>query len=143
MEIKVTYHNDKIKRLERIKQGDWIDLAAAKDYYIKRGDFALIDFGITIKVRKDYETWIVPRSSTFKKYGLIQTNGIGIIDSSYCGENDIIKMPAYATRDCYRKQGERIHQFRIIHSMGDIEIKERAVIDITEESRGGFGSTGR
>lgn len=143
MEIKVTYHNDKIKRLERIKQGDWIDLAAAKDYYIERGAFALIDFGITIKVRKDYETWIVPRSSTFKKYGLIQTNGIGIIDSSYCGENDIIKMPVYATRDCYVKQGERIAQFRIIKSMSDIDIKERAVIDITEESRGGFGSTGR
>lgn len=82
---------------------------------------------------------MAPRSSTFKKYGLLQTNGIGVIDETYCGENDHLMMSVYATRDCFVPAGERIAQFRIQPNQGRVEIVE--VDHMEDGDRGGFGST--
>ena len=98
-----------------------------------------IDLGVSIKVPAGYETIMAPRSSTFKKYGLLQTNGIGVIDETYCGENDRLMMSVYATRDTVVPAGERVAQFRIQKNQGNIEIEE--VSHMEDADRGGFGST--
>lgn len=90
-----------------------IDLYVAEDVSMKKGDFKLISMGVVVKVPKGFYTELVPRSSTFKKYGLIQTNSVGIIDNSYCGNDDIIKMPVFATRDTEVKRGDRICQLLV------------------------------
>lgn len=82
---------------------------------------------------------MAPRSSTFKKYGLLQTNGIGVIDETYCGENDKLMMSVYATRDCVVPKGERIAQFRIQPNQG--AVAARVVDHMEDADRGGFGST--
>lgn len=134
------------------EKGDWIDLRVAQDYEIKKGDFTLLDLGVAMKLPEGFEAIIAPRSSTFKKYGLLQTNGIGIIDNTYCGNNDIWKMPVYATRDTVIKKGERLCQFRIQPTMEKLFTPSSAplhslviciVDDLGAPDRGGFGSTGR
>ena len=87
-----------------------------------------------------YEAHIVPRSSTFKNFGVLQTNGIGIVDSSYKGNNDVWKFPALAMRDSVIKKGDRICQFKIVPIMGSVCFKE--VESMESLDRGGFGSTG-
>ena len=94
--IDVMYHNPDLIPINLLEKGDWIDLRAAKEYKLFSGEFYLIDLGISMKLPEGYEAHIAPRSSTFKKWGIIQTNGIGIIDNSYCGENDIWMMPVLA-----------------------------------------------
>ena len=107
----------------------------------------MISLGVSIKIPEGFEMWLAPRSSTFKKFGIIQTNGIGIIDNSYCGNNDIIKMPVYALRDCHIPFNERIAQFRFIPrmkysaSMFTLGIRFKEVDDLGTEDRGGFGSS--
>ncbi len=82
---------------------------------------------------------MAPRSSTFKKYGLLQTNGIGVIDETYCGENDKLMMSVHATRDCVVPAGERIAQFRIQPNQGRVDVVP--VDHMDGPNRGGFGST--
>lgn len=139
--IKIKYHNDDLKRLEYIDgKSDWIDLRAAETVELKAGEFKLIDLGISVKLPTGYEMVIVPRSSTFKNYGVIQTNHLGVVDESYCGTNDIIKFPAYATRDTVINFNDRICQFRIQEHQPRIVFDE---VDALEDAdRGGFGSTG-
>ena len=140
--IRIKYHNDELKKLEYIDgKSDWIDLRVAEDVVLKKGDFKLISMGVSMQVPDGYEMIMAPRSSTFKNFGLIQTNSLGIIDESYCGDNDIIRMPVYATRDTELHVNDRIAQFRIIEHQPSIIFDE--VDSLGNSDRGGFGSTGR
>ena len=146
-EIMVKYHNPDLTRITAYDKGDWIDLRSAEEVHMKAGEFRLISLGVSIKIPEMFEMWLAPRSSTFKKYGIIQTNSIGIIDNSYCGNNDIIKMPVYAVRDTVIPFNERISQFRFIPRMKYTVkafrfcIKFKEVYDLVTEDRGGFGSS--
>lgn len=146
-EIMVKYHNPDLTRITAYDKGDWIDLRSAEEVHMKAGEFRLISLGVSIKIPEMFEMWLAPRSSTFKKYGIIQTNSIGIIDNSYCGNNDIIKMPVYAVRDTVIPFNERIAQFRFIPRMKytvkafRFGIKFKEVDDLGTEDRGGFGSS--
>lgn len=140
MDILVKYLADAIDPISQAHPGEWIDLRTAARVVLRPGDFTLIPLGVIISVPSGYESILVPRSSTFKKYGIIQTNGIGVIDHLYCGPNDEWKMPVYATRDTVIPANTRICQFRIIPSQ---EVTIRTVNDVMQtKSRGGFGSTG-
>lgn len=138
--IYVKYFNDNIKKIEKIQSGDWIDLRASEFVDMKAGDFKLIPLGIGMKLPDGYEAHIVPRSSTFNNFGIIASNHMGIIDNSYCGEEDEWKFPAIALRDTIITTNDRICQFRIEKQQPDIEFIEVEKLD--EKSRGGFGSTG-
>ena len=138
--IKVKYHNKNIEKVAAIKNGDWIDLRAAETVEMKAGEFRLISLGVSMKLPEGYEAHVVPRSSTFKKWGVLQVNSMGVIDNSYCGENDIWKFPALAIRNTTINEGDRICQFRIVKKMDDVEFTE--VEHMEDEDRGGFGSTG-
>ena len=137
--IEIKYHAD-IDRIKNIECGDWIDLRAAEDVYLEPGDFKLISLGVSMKLPKGYEAHIVPRSSTFKNWGIIMTNSVGIIDESYQGDNDIWMMPVYATRKTIIHKNDRICQFRIMKKMPNINFK--IVEKLKGKNRGGFGSTG-
>lgn len=141
MEIKIKYLSDKIDKLAKISQGDWIDLRAAETIELKAGDFRLIPLGVAVQLPAGYEAHIAPRSSTFKNWGILQTNSLGIVDNSYCGDNDQWLMPVYATRDTVINQNERICQFRIVANQPTIEFTK--VDSLNQASRGGFGSTGK
>lgn len=138
--IKIKYHND-IRPLEILDNGDWIDLRAAEDVNLEKGDFRLISLGVSMKLPEGYEAHIVPRSSTFKHWGIIQANHMGVIDNSYCGDNDIWKFPAIATRDAVIYKNDRICQFRIIKKQPCIRFD--TVEHLNGPDRGGFGSSGR
>ena len=140
--IKIKYHTDEIEKLRYIDgKSDFIDLRAAEDVELKAGEFKLISLGVSMELPKGYEAHVVPRSSTFKTWGILQTNSIGIIDESYCGDNDIWKMPVYATRDTTIHKNDRICQFRIMKHQPTIEFEEVDKLDGSD--RGGFGSTGK
>ena len=139
MELKVKVHTEGCEPWVSDK-GDWIDLATSHEYILKRGTFTIIDLGVSIKLPEHIEAHLVPRSSTFKKYGIIQTNGIGIIDSSYSGDNDIWGMPVYATKGVIIPKGVRIAQFRVFANQPAIDLK--VVESLGGTDRGGFGSTG-
>ena len=140
--IKIKYHTDEIEKLRYIDgKSDWIDLRSAEDVELKAGEFKLISLGVSMELPKGYEAHIVPRSSTFKTWGIIQTNSMGVIDESYCGDNDIWKMPVYATRDTIIHKNDRICQFRIMEHQPSIEFEEVEYLE--GEERGGFGSTGK
>ena len=140
MDIFVKYLADTIDPISQAHPGEWIDLRSSKLIAIRQGESTLIPLGVIISVPSGYESILVPRSSTFKKYGIIQTNGIGVIDHLYCGPNDEWKMPVYATRDTVIPANTRICQFRIIPSQ---EVTIRTVNNVMQtKSRGGFGSTG-
>ena len=140
MKIKVKYHAD-ILPLEMNEKGDWIDLRAAKDMKLWEGCNYRIPLGISIELPEGYEAHIAPRSSTFKNWGIIQTNSVGVIDNSYCGDNDIWMMPVYATRFTKIKKNDRICQFRIVEKQPHLEFE--TVAHLGNEDRGGFGITGR
>ena len=140
--IKIKYLSDKIERLRYIDgKSDWIDLRAAERVELKKGEFQLIPLGVAMQLPQGFEAHIVPRSSTFKNFGIIQTNHCGIVDESYCGDEDEWKMPVYATRDCRIEANDRIAQFRIMEHQPAIEFEECE--SLGNPSRGGFGSTGR
>ncbi len=139
--IFIKYHSNEIDKIEKISKGDWIDLRAAETVELKAGDFKIISLGVSMKLPREHEAHVVPRSSTFKNWGIIQTNGMGIIDNSYCGDNDIWGMPVYATRDTVINVNDRICQFRIMRSMPALKVIE--VENLGEGNRGGFGSTGK
>lgn len=138
--IKIEYHND-IRPLEILDNGDWIDLRAAEDVNLEKGDFRLISLGVSMKLPEGYEAHIVPRSSTFKHWGIIQANHMGVIDNSYCGDNDIWKFPAIATRDAVIYKNDRICQFRIMKKQPCVRFD--TVEHLNGPDRGGFGSSGR
>lgn len=140
MEIKVRYHAN-IHPLEKTDNGDWIDLRAAEDVELKAGEFKLISLGVSMKLPEGYEANIVPRSSTFKYWGVLQTNHFGVIDNSYSGDSDIWMFPAYATRDVLIEKNSRICQFRIQKKMEDIILTTVSKLD--DKNRGGFGSSGK
>ena len=139
--IQIKYHSKEIEKLRYIDgKSDWIDLRAAENVSLKAGDFTLVSFGISIKIPEGYEAHVVPRSSTFKNFGILQANSYGVIDSSYCGENDIWRMPVYAVRDTEIHVNDRIAQFRIMENQPQIVCEE--VERMEGKDRGGFGSTG-
>lgn len=121
------------------KHGDWIDLKAQQTRRYSAGDSFVMPLGVAMKLPDGYEAQLVPRSSTFKKYGVIQTNGVGIIDNSYAGIDDIWGMPLYALKDGVINAYDRIAQFRIVPVMGNVTFTDGPMGD----NRGGFGSTGR
>ena len=139
--INIKYHNSDLKKIEKIEIGDWIDLRAAEDVELKAGDFKIISLGVSMKLPEGYEAYVVPRSSTFKTWGVIQANSMGIIDNSYSGTNDIWRFPAYATRDTQIKVNDRLCQFRIVKKQPKVELIEVDKLD--DIDRGGFGSTGK
>ena len=139
--IQIKYHSKDIEKLRYIDgKSDLIDLRAAENVSLKAGDFTLVSFGISIKIPEGYEAHVVPRSSTFKNFGILQANSYGVIDSSYCGENDIWRMPVYAVRDTKIHVNDRIAQFRIMENQPQIVFEE--VERMEGKDRGGFGSTG-
>lgn len=140
MTIDVKYHSD-IYPLEKVARGDWIDLRVAEDVELKAGEFKLISLGVSMKLPIGYEAHIVPRSSTFKHWGVLQTNHMGVIDNSYCGDNDIWMFPALATRDVVIEKNSRICQFRIVQKMSDVGLN--TVDFLGGNNRGGFGSSGK
>ena len=139
MEIKIKYFTD-IQPIEKIEKGDFIDLRSAENIDLDAGDFAIIKLGVGMKLPEGYEAHIVPRSSTYKKWGIIQTNSVGIVDNSYSGDNDQWMMPVLAMRDTHISKNDRICQFRIVAKQPDVEFT--VVEKLDDESRGGFGTTG-
>ena len=140
--IKIKYHTDEIEKLRYIDgKSDWIDLRSAEDVELKAGEFKLISLGVSMELPKGYEAHIVPRSSTFKNFGIIQTNHQAVIDESYCGDNEVWRYPAYALRDTVIHKNDRICQFRIMEHQPTIEFDE--VEHLEGEDRNGFGSTGK
>ena len=145
MVIKVKYFENRegltVEPLKKIDKGDWIDLRTNETISLKKGDFRLIPLGVGMKLPEGYEAHIVPRSSTFKNWGILQTNSIGIIDNSYSGNNDQWLMPVYATRDTVIQRNDRICQFRIVEKQPMIEFDTVEFLD--DVDRGGFGSSGK
>ncbi|MEW4413057.1 dUTP diphosphatase [Clostridium sp. AN503] len=140
--IRIKYFNDNIEKLTYIGgKSDWIDLRAAEDLELAAGEFKLIPLGVAMELPKGYEAHVVPRSSTYKNFGIIQTNHMGVIDETYCGDNDQWFFPAYAMRDTQIHAGDRICQFRIMEHQPAIVFDE--VESLGHEDRGGHGSTGR
>ena len=115
-------------------------MRASEEVTLKEGEFALIPLGVAMELPKGYEAHLVPRSSTFKNWGIIQTNSVGIVDGSYCGDNDMWRMPVNATRDTVIHVNDRIAQFRIVENQPEIVFEK--VEHLTGKDRGGFGSTG-
>ena len=141
LNIDIVYHNPNMPKLEKVDNGDWIDLRASVGGAFKKGDFALIDLGVSMRLPEGYEAHIAPRSSTFKRWGIFQTNSVGVIDNSFSGTNDVWKMPCLFTRDTVIEPNDRICQFRIVKKMEPVSFTEVTELDNTD--RGGFGSSGR
>lgn len=141
LNIDIVYHNPNMPKLEKVDNGDWIDLRASVGGAFKKGDFALIDLGVSMKLPEGYEAHIAPRSSTFKHWGIIQCNSVGVVDNSFSGTNDVWKMPCFFTRDTVIEPNDRICQFRIIKKMEPVSFTE--VTELNSTDRGGFGSSGR
>lgn len=139
MEVLIKYH-DGVEPIKKIDNGDWIDLRTAEDVELKAGEFKIISLGVSMKLPDGYEAVIIPRSSTFKTWGIIQTNHFGLIDNSYCGDDDVWKFPALAMRDTVIPKNSRICQFRIQKKMENIILT--AADHLGFENRGGIGSTG-
>lgn len=141
LNIDIVYHNPNMLKLEKVDNGDWIDLRASVGGAFKKGDFALIDLGVSMRLPEGYEAHIAPRSSTFKNWGIIQCNSVGVVDNSFSGTNDVWKMPCFFTRDTVIEPNDRICQFRIIKKMEPVSFTE--VTELNSTDRGGFGSSGK
>jgi dUTP pyrophosphatase len=141
LQIKIKYFNDKLEKINKITQGDWIDLRSSIDCELKQGEFKLIPLGIAMELPEGYEAHIVPRSSTYKNFGIIQTNHMGVVDELYCGNNDQWFMAVLAFRDTKINMNDRICQFRIIEKMPEVTFIE--VEELGNKDRGGHGSTGK
>lgn len=138
--IKIQYLDETIEKLTYIEgKSDWIDLRSAVDVTLKAGEFKLIHLGVAMKLPQGYEAHVVPRSSTYKNFGIIQTNHCGIIDNTYCGPNDWWYMPVYALRDTEIHKNDRICQFRIEKNQPQLVFEEEK---LQGDDRGGIGSTG-
>lgn len=139
--IKIKYFDKEIDKVEKISTGDWIDLRSAETVHLKKGEFHLIPLGVGMKLPEGYEANIVPRSSTYKNFKIIQTNCFAVIDNSYSGDSDEWKLPVIAMEDTVINKNDRVCQFRINKIQPEIEFEEVEYLD--KVSRGGFGSTGK
>ena len=140
--IKIKYFTDKIEKLAYIGgKSDWVDLRSAEDVTLKKGEIKLIPLGIAMELPKGYEAHVVPRSSTYKNFGVIQTNHMGVIDETNCGDNDQRIMPVIAMRDTEIHVNDRICQFRIMEHQPELIFEETEVLGHAD--RGGHGSTGK
>lgn len=140
MNIKIKYFSKNIDKIEKIPKGDWVDLRASETVHLKKGEFKLIPLGVGMILPNKYEAHIVPRSSTYKNFKIIQTNHCGIVDNAYSGDDDQWFFPAYALEDTTIECNDRICQFRIVEKMPAITFSE--VEKLNTKNRGGFGSTG-
>lgn len=138
--IYIKYHDNGLERCRKINEGEWIDLRAAETVALSQFEYAEISLGISIKLPTNYEAHVIPRSSTYKRYGVIQGNSFGLIDNSYSGDQDIWKFPAIALRDTVIEKNDRICQFRIMKKQPKLRFIERLFLG--GKNRGGFGSTG-
>lgn len=141
MKIKIKYFSNEIDKIIKFDNGDWIDLRSSKTVKLKKGEFALIPLGVAMQLPKGYEAHIVPRSSTYKHFGIIQTNHQGVIDESYCGNNDEWCMPVEARKDTIINVNDRICQFRIMKKQPELEFEEVEILE--NKDRGGFGTSGK
>lgn len=148
MKIRIKYFEGATK-LKKIEKGNWIDVYASKDVFVKEGESAMIPLGFALELPQGWEGHLAPRSSTFKSWGIIQTNSVGVVDDTYIGDNDQWHMPVYCLQSkeessegkgTWIKQGDKIGQFRIMEVMPAIEFEE--VESFGNDSRGGFGTTG-
>ena len=140
--IRIKYFTDQSEKLRYIDgKSDWIDLRAAETVEMKAGEYRLIPLGVSMKLPQGYEAHVAPRSSTFKKWGILMTNSVGVIDESYCGDNDLWYFSAVALRDTRIEKNDRICQFRIMKNQPQIDFE--LVEHLDGEDRGGFGSTGK
>ncbi len=141
MKIKIKYFDKEIEKIRNIEgKSDWYDLRAAETVHLKKGEYRLIPLGVGVILPEGYGANIVPRSSTFKNWGILQTNSFGVIDNSYSGDNDQWMFPAYATRDTVINKNDRICQFCINKKQPELIFEE--VDHLNDADRGGFGSTG-
>lgn len=140
MTIKIKYIRD-VEPIKLLECGDWIDLRAAEETELKAGEYKMIPLGVAMELPKGYEALMLPRSSTFKKYGVILVNSMGVIDESYCGDTDEWNFLALATRDIVIPKNERICQFRILEHQPPVTMVE--VETLGNPNRGGIGATGR
>lgn len=138
--IPIKVHDEELPVPEHKSYGDWIDLRAAETVELKQGEFRIISLGVSMRLPYGYEAHIIPRSSTFKNFGILLANSYGLIDNSYCGEDDIWGFPAIAMRDTVVHKGDRICQFRIMQKQPKLVFTK--VERLEGKSRGGFGSTG-
>ena len=140
--LKIKYHVKELEKLRDIDgKSDWIDLRVAENVSMKQGEYRLISMGISVEIPKGYEMLIVPRSSAYKNFGILQTNAMGVVDESFCGDNDIIHMPILAMRDTELHINDRIGQFRLMPHQPEVHFIE--VDHLDNEDRGGFGTTGK
>ena len=140
--IRIKYFSEEIEKLSFIAgKSDWVDLRAAKEVALKKGEFALIPLGVGMELPNGYEAHVIPRSSTYKNLGILQANSYGLVDESYCGDHDEWFFPALAVRDTVIHVNDRICQFRIMKHQPEIVFEETDTL--SAEDRGGFGSTGR
>ena len=140
LNIRVKYLRD-ILKIEQFDDGDWIDLRAGETIIFKKGDFKAIPLGIAMEIPEGYSAIVAPRSSLFGRYGLLCANSFGVIDTSYCGDNDEWHFLVYATKSTLVWKNERICQFRLIKKTETIKLQE--VTYLGNKDRGGIGSTGR
>lgn len=139
--LDVKYFNDMLHPLEYVDgKSDWIDLRSAENVYLRKGEFHMIPLGVAIKLPAGYEAHVVPRSSTFKNFHILQTNSYGVIDNSYCGDSDQWHMPVLAVEDTLIEFNDRICQFRIVENQPKLAFN--TVKHLDGNDRGGFGSTG-
>ena len=147
--IKVKYFRDDLTRLKIDPKGDMIDLYAAEDVTINEMDEALIPLGVAMELPIGYRANLLPRSSTFKKWGIIVTNSMGVIDHTYCGDNDERKLAVFCLKGrefvngekcTIIHKGDKIAQFEIVPVMPKVVLEE--VDHLGNADRGGFGSTG-
>lgn len=138
--VKVKYFSEDIEKLQMTDKGDWCDLRAAENVVLKAGEHRLISLGVGMILPSGYEAHIAPRSSTYKKWGIILANHVGVVDESYCGEEDVWMASVIALRDTEIKVNDRICQFRIMEKQPKLNFIE--IEHLSDESRGGFGSTG-
>lgn len=144
MKIKIKYLQD-ATRMNKITKGNWIDVYAYEDTFVPEGERAMINLGFALELPKGWEGHLAPRSSTFKTWGVIQTNSLGVVDDTYIGDNDIWHMPVYCLQakhdnGTWIRTGDKIGQFRIMEVMPEIEFEE--VESFGNQDRGGFGTTG-
>ena len=140
MKVSIKYFEPDLVPLKKLAEGDWIDLRAAEDVEMKAGEFRYIRLGVGMILPEGYEAHVAPRSSTFRNFGIVVANSFGIIDNSYCGEEDEWRLPALAMRDTVIRKNDRICQFRIVEKQPERAFE--TVEHLRSESRGGFGSTG-
>lgn len=146
--IEIFYHDPNMPKLDFIGGSDksnWIDLYTAEDVHLKKGEFTLISMGISAKIPDGTEVRIAPRSSSYKNFKVLFTNSVGIIDTTYCGQDDIWKSPILAMEDTFIPKYSRICQFRLNTTMTE-EFPSLQIVEVDKldgENRGGFGSTGK